>query len=476
MRICDVPWIVGALSPLISAQITVMSPKDLVAVFNSTQGFIPGSTAAFGTPYYGERILGGLFWGEPHDAERPHCTEGDYKVAVEGAKGLAPIFLVRRGGCSFVTKVRIAESKGAKAVLIVDHEGLAREEVQYIVMADDGWGENIKIPSILLSKADGEFIVSGILKNKGQPPVVELSWDLHQRHTAKMDLWTSPGVYSGARFLTEYAPHARALGHSMHFQPHYHAVSLHLTVDDNKLCIDGRVDLCTEDPDQAGPVTGEAILYESVRQFCIWERTKYSTVDPTVAYSAQFWDYVEKLPTKCPMACGDGKNGCKAADHFGRTCSEKVMKEVGIDMAVIQDCIDKEKYTILENERDNHAWNVVALRINDWRYSGPMSADIVTRALCSGFVSPPDSCRKLLGTEDKKQETKDNSLVQIYDRPVGVGELIGALLVVILLLCCCGVVARKIIIRNTRESMRYEIMNEVNDQIRASRTGASTSI
>lgn len=483
MHICDVSLVLGLLSSMTSAQITIMSPKRLASVFADTYGYIPGSTAAFGTPYYGERLLGALVWGEPTDNARPHCTEEDYTISFDGLNSLAPIFVVSRGGCSFVMKVKVAEAKGAKAVLIVDKEssGLTRDQVQYVVMADDGWGTDIKIPSILLCAKDGKSILKEMSYNKVEPPVVELSWlDLHQLKNAKMDLWTSPGVYSGLRFLQEYAAHARVLGPYMHFQPHYHVVSLHLKADDNKLCIDGRVDLCTEDPDREGPVTGEDILYESVRQWCIWDRTEYHTADPAIRHSAKFWDYVEKLPSRCSADCSadwaKGSTTC-SGEHLGRECSEKVMKEVAIDIEKIQECIDKDKYTILEHERDNHAWNIVALRINDWRYSGPMSPEIVTRAICSSFFKTPDACRQLLEpVKDNQNPHEDSSMVEIFDQPVSAGELIGGLALVLLFLCCCGVVARKIIIRNTRESMRYEIMNEVKGQIRASGTGNTTSI
>eukprot|EP00746_Dinoflagellata_sp_MGD_P019672 gnl/MRDRNA2_/MRDRNA2_145726_c0_seq1.p1 gnl/MRDRNA2_/MRDRNA2_145726_c0~~gnl/MRDRNA2_/MRDRNA2_145726_c0_seq1.p1 ORF type:complete len:344 (-),score=48.69 gnl/MRDRNA2_/MRDRNA2_145726_c0_seq1:299-1330(-) len=340
------------------------------------------------------------------------------------------------------------------------------------LMARDGFRESIKIPSVLLCKIDGEVLISAILKHKGEPPMIEISWDLHQRRFAKMDLWTSPGAYSGVRFLAEFAPHARILKQDLNFQPHYHATSLNLKVDDNNLCMDDRMDLCTEDPDESGPSTGEDVLYESVRQYCIWERTKYPyyTRVSVQQYSEFFWNYVERLALRCSIG------------HLSQKCSEQVMAEVGIDLALIQDCVEKQKYNIMEHERDNRAWNVVALRIDDWRYSGPMSADIISRALCAGFVKAPKSCKTLLSMieskqhMENKQDTAGSSFVRIMDHPVSIGEFVSALVAVILLLCCFAAAARKLIVKNTREAMRYDIMNEVTEQIRASRTGTATSI
>ena len=66
------------------------------------------------------------------------------------------IVLVERGDCPFVMKVQHAQEIGAKAVLIMDNKD--NEDVEKMVMADNGTGGNISIPSFLISKADGEML------------------------------------------------------------------------------------------------------------------------------------------------------------------------------------------------------------------------------------------------------------------------------------------------------------------------------
>merc|ERR1712176_366545 len=56
------------------------------------------------------------------------------------------------------------------------------------------------------------------------------------------------------------------------------------------------------------------------------------------------------------------------------------------------ECVSQTKERKLKEERDNTAWSPRALRINGWRYSGMMDADLVTRAICSGFISQPSEC------------------------------------------------------------------------------------
>ena len=53
-----------------------------------------------------------------------------------------------------MTKVKVASAKGAHAVIIVDKEDstLTAHDLQNIIVADDGYGSTISIPSILISK------------------------------------------------------------------------------------------------------------------------------------------------------------------------------------------------------------------------------------------------------------------------------------------------------------------------------------
>ena len=60
--------------------------------------------------------------------------------------------LLDRGECSFVTKVRNAEKAGASLVVVIDNK---LENVQNVIMGDDGTGVGIRIPSMLIGKSEG---------------------------------------------------------------------------------------------------------------------------------------------------------------------------------------------------------------------------------------------------------------------------------------------------------------------------------
>jgi hypothetical protein len=66
---------------------------------------------------------------------------------------MVPIVLVDRGQCTFVTKVRNLEKLGVKLAIIADSE---EEKSENLIMADDGSGKSINIPSFIIRKHDGE--------------------------------------------------------------------------------------------------------------------------------------------------------------------------------------------------------------------------------------------------------------------------------------------------------------------------------
>merc|ERR1712113_801443 len=42
----------------------------------------------------------------------------------------------------------------------------------------------------------------------------------------------------------------------------------------------------------------------------------------------------------------------------------------------------------------------MGLRINGWRYSGILDADLVTRAICAGFIQQPKECKDIIAARD----------------------------------------------------------------------------
>ena len=68
----------------------------------------------------------------------------------------AKIVVVLRGICEFVTKARNAERAGASLLVVADDK---EEDVNGIVMNDNGIGVGINIPSMLIGKGHGRSII-----------------------------------------------------------------------------------------------------------------------------------------------------------------------------------------------------------------------------------------------------------------------------------------------------------------------------
>jgi hypothetical protein len=99
---------------------------------------------------------------------------------------MSPIVLVDRGGCSFLTKVRNIEELGVKVAIVTDNR---EEHTEDLIMADDGTGASINIPSFLISKKDGDKIKDAMVNDhvyvKGEVEMV------HPDNIVEYELWYS---------------------------------------------------------------------------------------------------------------------------------------------------------------------------------------------------------------------------------------------------------------------------------------------
>ncbi|CEM09642.1 unnamed protein product [Vitrella brassicaformis CCMP3155] len=461
------------ISAALAGQIRVLEPPDLVKQFPG--GVIEGSTAAFGTPYYGERVTGRLVFGESQQGEL-HCRKEDYEVPPPMMPELPNIVLVRRGQCNFVTKVRVAqEFKYAKAVIVADTAKANRTttQIKRIIMADDGWGETVTIPSILITDRAAEKILDVILPPVNETVIIELSWDIPVDETVLMDFWLTPAVEKSVQFLQEYSKYARQLQHRLDFRPHYWIFSL--PKDYKELCTDEEAKYCALDPDFAGSVTGKMIVEESLRQLCLWDTTATRVKgdeDRSGKYSELWWKYVERFPEACKTDMSDeSTSDDRNTTQFGQACSYKLMKDVGADIGRVQNCVDKRSKELLDLQRQTHAWSPTAMRINEMRYSGPLDPEIVTKAVCSAFKDPPQECSKLLNLKAVELQQLENDIEKSAGVPwwvVLIGTL-GAILFVIFLF----VLYRCWVVRSLRKSLRYEIMNEVKQQMHTADTSSN---
>jgi len=141
----------------------VQSPKRLVDLFSKeadSPGIINASYSNFGFIPYGHSMVGRIYFDPNLDnlcSTIPDMEFSFHNNTHERKREITTPFMVAdRGGCSFVQKVRNMEDAGVAVAIIVDTE---KEGVNDIVMSDDGNGEGIRIPSLLINKEDGDKLI-----------------------------------------------------------------------------------------------------------------------------------------------------------------------------------------------------------------------------------------------------------------------------------------------------------------------------
>lgn len=404
----------AALSASVQAQIKILSPDSLKKDFERSGAIINGGTALFGAPYYGEHVLGRLRGTTLRGGSSfSTCVETDYELAdlqgtieTQGERIHDIIVMEHNAYCTACKKVRIAQAKGAHAVILVDLSGDSEKQVQEKILGDDGWGSEVKIPSILVSRATGEKIFAAM---RQEQVVVELRWDIPQAEVVTVDFWWSSGAKDAHEFLKKFKDSAELLANRMQFMPHYYVfdVSSETAYSMGNLCTDSSatagVRHCAPDPDGPGPITGADVANEDVRQICLWHKTAVAS-DPLVdgLFSQFWWDYVNRVYDYCPweertFSIEDmGKNGM---GRFGsETCSYELMVVLGVDIADVQRCVRHHSDQLLEESARENAWSEQAIRINGWRYRDALDPETVLKAVCAGFVNKENICEALMGS------------------------------------------------------------------------------
>ena len=141
-------WLPAALANPPKSTLQVTSPSSMAA--NVTH-----QSALFG-PYPSTRIEGRIWYPlDPTGNGVDACADWNLEQMQwkdPAYAGTSPILLLNRGTCTFVTKVRRAQKSGAAAVIIADNDPV---EPFVPLMADDGSGADITIPSMIVSYDEG---------------------------------------------------------------------------------------------------------------------------------------------------------------------------------------------------------------------------------------------------------------------------------------------------------------------------------
>ena len=301
------------------------------------------------------------------------------------------ILLVQRGGdCTFVDKVRHSQHVGASAVIIAD----TVNNHLPTTMANDGSGQDISIPSVLINKEAYEDIKKVYEQHNHTGTVVaELAWH-PPKYTDKviMDLWHSPIDTHTKDFLTNFS----VLANTFELKQQVDLLEFHehpILLDGKQLnCVghdstpnDPCYHLCTNGGRYCHVshhhTDGKDVVVEALRRLCI---TKHFGQDPHI-----YWQYI----THFSSFCWD-------SDYYANEeCVKDAMQHSGINHEDIETCMQDSGSTdsdaensllqnVLEEQREQGIIKSPTVLINHDRVMlwGGVTPKYILEALCETFA------------------------------------------------------------------------------------------
>lgn len=300
----------------------IKSPESLKSVF--PDGTVEVSYANFGLIPYGHVMVGRLFY-DKYAADMCRPVDEEFSFGTDDAlRHNAPFMVADRGSCSLVTKVRNMERAGAAVGIVVNNDA---QDVSNLVMSDDGTGNGIQIPSVLISQADGKKIIDYLETSASaeelSQTIATLEFVLKRPDgRVEYDVWFSSANVKAMEFLSQFGPVNNRLGASVLMTPHFHFQTCTLgcsRAKQEQLCY-GSGKYCAHEDGNPG-VPGLAIIDEDLRMLCLYKEL-YKNERDTKKHKL-WWDYVDRI--------GDSCQG-----EVSESCSRIAHKQLGLDFAKTQ--------------------------------------------------------------------------------------------------------------------------------------------
>jgi hypothetical protein len=381
--------------------------------------------ALFGAPPYGGSIAQQVYYADSNLCDANVDKRRGYPERSVKDGQMEPwqspfILLVDRGDCTFVQKVRNAQRAGAAAVLIADNTCLCSDavcieqtsfdislcEAAEPIMADDGSGADITIPSFLIFKQDADPIKTVLRQN--QQVRVEMKFSIpasDPNSRVTYDLWTSPVDVVSRPFQRSFQNAAVALG--AQFTPHmyvYDGVQAGCQGDRGEdeclnLCTNSGK-YCTNDPDEdiVRGSSGADVVEESLRRLCVWK------VYGTDGIGVQWWDYVKEYLKQCYGSVDNER--INPTVPLAQCPVANVMKQSGVSEALVTKCMQDSGGLVgnVNNsifDQQMHLKEIAgvfimpSLYVNNAPVRGELSFSNAFRAICSGYASgyEPEICK-----------------------------------------------------------------------------------
>eukprot|EP01017_Pseudomicrothorax_dubius_P028019 TRINITY_DN3296_c0_g2_i1.p1 TRINITY_DN3296_c0_g2~~TRINITY_DN3296_c0_g2_i1.p1 ORF type:complete len:477 (-),score=124.63 TRINITY_DN3296_c0_g2_i1:1701-3131(-) len=455
------PILILALVFVMGLCTTMTKPKIKLAIWGPSElaselGSLNMNIGNFGQVPWGKSLIGHVYPADPEDACAP------IKKLKKIPEETSPIVIVKRGSCTFVTKVHYAQIQGAKMVIIVDNK---EEDSMYFEMIDDntGLGQKLNIPGVLISKKEGDRImeyVNEFAKEPEKKPPVSIAarFDWAKSENVIYEAWISSRDKTSYSFLSRFSNYGAQLVAAAEFTPRYIIwYCTHCEADQYSKKVDNCVSggrYCAPDPDKDGPLKGYDVVLENLRQICLYKESPLDFFNYTRHYhDLCFEDNLKDLEECSGRAMAKAKIDYK--DRIKSCVEDSFISKPGqkVDIFLDDNKVLKEekKYYI---DRGLAIWPSVV--INDVLYKGSLNEVALFQTLCASFKRSPDVCMGSGGIVDVTTVSGD---INHYRGRRQFWKFLGGIIfLLIIFMIAFFLIYRRIV----RRAMVAEMTNQIN--------------
>lgn len=324
-----------------------------------------------------------------------------FGTSIKTDKEPSPIVIVRRGDCSFVQKVRNVEHGGGRVAIIVDE--VDNENPANIIMVDDGTGNGIQIPSIMISKTDGETLIKKYneLTSQNVTIIMAVTFEVNKPNDiVEYDIWFSSSNDRGMDFISQFKPYHELIANKVIMTPRYFTWDCSNwddSITNSDWFCNGKYWAMDETNLR---VTGRNIILENLRQKWIYQNAKKNKNEKI------WWEYVKQAHSKWYK-------------DISEDCSKLIHNDLKLDYTVTESCVNSSfdnsdhgtgDNSVLATEVD--AWNahgshyIPSVIINSVAYRGTLDPENVFSAICNSFKDVQDECRAYVDGEGPGSSSK----------------------------------------------------------------------
>lgn len=325
------------------------------------------------------------------------------------------VWIVRRGVCTYLKKASNSQLSGAYSVIVVHNQ--ENIDIENIIPYADTHFRRVHTPVILVSKEDGEEIISAV--RGGDTPIAVLSVEMTggETNVVNSEFWITPSSIEAYNLLLPLEKELVQMGKYVEFTPKYKFHNLQKrgyppSFIESHCYSNGH--FCSIENHRLNP---KSVIEEGIRQICIWqENRKRKTPE-----KRRFWKYIASY-----KMCLEG---FKFGHNKDLDCYESSYQKAGISLEFIQSVnscmknswtskIPKEQAhnTLLAQNENNYEYSDVYL-VPSFFVNGSLLKEEITdkamvRSMCDKLVDKPDYCNQFIFGR-RYSSAKSGSIISI---------------------------------------------------------------